>query len=89
MKMLGRGRRRSTLISTVAMTTMLLVAGLTSPAQADPAATPAGDRAAMDAYVGIPVGAFADPTFPAPTVSVYEERMHQWVVPPPDAEHFS
>ena len=39
-------------------------------------------------FLGIPVGAFADPTFPSPTVSVYEERMHQWVVPPEDAEHF-
>ncbi|WP_313172707.1 GFA family protein [Massilia oculi] len=35
----------------------------------------------------IPIGAFADPLFPAPTVSVYEERMHAWVVPPPGAEH--
>lgn len=41
----------------------------------------------LDAYLGIPVGAFADPGFPAPTVSVYEERMHKWVVPPPGAEH--
>ena len=24
---------------------------------------------------------------PAPSVSVYEERMHGWVVPPADAEH--
>lgn len=37
--------------------------------------------------VAIPVGAFADPAFPAPRVSVYESRMHGWVVPPPDAEH--
>ncbi|KQV56405.1 MULTISPECIES: GFA family protein [unclassified Duganella] len=37
-------------------------------------------------FVGIPVGAFADPSFPAPRISVYEERMHCWVVPPPDAE---
>lgn len=37
--------------------------------------------------VAIPVGAFADPGFPAPTVSVYEERMHAWVVAPPGAEH--
>lgn len=29
--------------------------------------------------VAIPVGAFADPAFPAPTVSVYEERRHAWV----------
>ncbi|MBQ5947472.1 GFA family protein [Massilia sp. ST3] len=42
----------------------------------------------LEAYVTIPVGAFADPGFPAPTVSVYEERMHSWVVPPPEAEHF-
>lgn len=39
----------------------------------------------LDAYLGIPVGAFADPDFPPPTVSVYEERMHKWVVPPPGA----
>lgn len=45
------------------------------------------DIKGMDAYVAIPVGAFADPNFPAPTVSVYEERMHRWVVPPRDAEH--
>lgn len=43
---------------------------------------------ALPAFVSIPVGAFADPGFPPPTVSVYEERMHAWVVPPPDAEHF-
>ena len=30
-------------------------------------------------FVAIPVGAFADPSFPAPSVSVYEERMHPWV----------
>jgi hypothetical protein len=42
----------------------------------------------LDAFVVIPVGAFADPGFPAPTVSVYEERMHSWVVPPADAEHW-
>jgi hypothetical protein len=28
----------------------------------------------------IPVGAFADPTFPAPGISVYEERMHPWLI---------
>jgi len=37
--------------------------------------------------VAIPVGAFADPAFPAPTVSVYEERMHAWVNMPADIEH--
>ncbi|MBV8635464.1 MAG: GFA family protein [Burkholderiaceae bacterium] len=39
--------------------------------------------------VAIPVGAFADPGFPAPTVSVYEERMHSWVVMPEDIEHWN
>lgn len=43
---------------------------------------------ALPDYIIIPVGAFADPGFPAPTVSVYEERMHGWVVPPADAEHY-
>jgi hypothetical protein len=32
--------------------------------------------------VAVPVGAFADPTFPEPTVSVWESRKHAWVVPP-------
>jgi len=36
----------------------------------------------------VPVGAFADPGFPAPTFSVYEERMHAWVSVPEDAEHW-
>lgn len=43
---------------------------------------------ALPGFIAIPVGAFADPSFPAPTVSVYEERKHQWVVPPADAQHF-
>jgi len=43
---------------------------------------------AMPDFVAVPVGAFADPGFPAPSVSVYESRMHRWVVPPPDAEHW-
>lgn len=41
----------------------------------------------LEAYLAIPVGAFADPSFPSPRVSVYESRMHRWVVPPPEAEH--
>jgi hypothetical protein len=45
------------------------------------------ELAGLDGYLAIPVGAFADPSFPTPTVSVYEDRMHSWVVPPPDAEH--
>ena len=33
------------------------------------------------------LGAFADPGFPAPVFSVYEERMHAWVGLPPGVEH--
>lgn len=29
--------------------------------------------------IAVAVGAFADPSFPPPLVSVYEERMHPWV----------
>ena len=38
--------------------------------------------------IAVPVGAFADPTFPAPRVSVYEVRRHAWSGVPEDAEHF-
>ncbi len=41
----------------------------------------------MDNMIAIPVGAFADPAFPAPVRSVYEERMHAWVTMPKDIEH--
>ena len=37
--------------------------------------------------VAVPVGAFADPSFPPPTVSVYESRRHAWVSVPDAAEH--
>ena len=39
--------------------------------------------------VAIPIGAFADPSFPTPTVSVYEERMHAWVRVPDEIEHIA
>lgn len=44
----------------------------------------------MDAVpdmVAVPLGAFADPDFPRPTVSVYEARKHRWVGLPGDMEH--
>ena len=43
----------------------------------------------MDA-IAVAVGAFADPNFPEPNVSVYEERQHEWVRTPPgpDVEHY-
>lgn len=40
-----------------------------------------------DPRVAIPVGAFADPGFPPPQYSVYEERMHAWVRIAGDVEH--
>jgi hypothetical protein len=36
--------------------------------------------------VAVPVGAFADPSFPPPSFSVWEEPKHAWVTMPPDAE---
>jgi hypothetical protein len=39
--------------------------------------------------IAVPVGAFADPDFPVPKFSVYEERMHSWVGLPPDVEHLA
>ncbi len=41
----------------------------------------------QEAFLAIPVGAFADPDFPPPRVSVYESRKHRWVIPPTEAEH--
>ncbi len=38
--------------------------------------------------MAVPVGAFADPEFPPPTVSVYEDRMHSWVAVPEHFEHW-
>jgi hypothetical protein len=39
--------------------------------------------------VAVPVGAFADPDFPAPRVSVWESRKHAWVTLPDGVEHLS
>jgi len=41
----------------------------------------------LDDVIAIPVGAFADPSFPGPVFSVYEDRMHSWVVMPEGIEH--
>ena len=43
----------------------------------------------FDGAVIIPVGAFADPSFPGPTFSVYEDRMHSWVAMPQGIEHMA
>ena len=42
----------------------------------------------LEAYRTIPVGVFADPDFPSPTVSMYEARKHAWVTVPVDAQHY-
>ena len=37
--------------------------------------------------VAVPIGAFAEPTFPPPTISVYESRRHPWVAATAAMEH--
>ena len=39
-------------------------------------------------HYGIAVGAFADPEFPAPTYSVWEETIHPWLNLPPGIQHY-
>ncbi|MFK2873427.1 GFA family protein [Dyella lipolytica] len=39
-------------------------------------------------YVNVAVGAFADPSFPAPQDSVYECRKHSWVQLPPGTQGY-
>jgi hypothetical protein len=41
-----------------------------------------------DDRVSVAVGAFADPSFPSPTVSVYDCRRHPWVSMPPGTTAF-
>ncbi len=41
----------------------------------------------LPGFVAVPVGAFADPSFPEPTVSIWEERRHAWAGLPEDVEH--
>lgn len=38
-------------------------------------------------FIAIPVGVFAEPDFPPPTVSVYESRKHAWVTLPEGVCH--
>ena len=47
---------------------------------------------ADEARIGVRVGAFADPTFPAPKISGFEEYQHPWAMnvgalPMPDGHH--
>jgi hypothetical protein len=45
------------------------------------------ETASAPGVIAVPIGAFADPSFPPPTVSVYESRRHPWVSVPDAAEH--
>ena len=35
-------------------------------------------------YVAVAIGTFADPTFPPPSIAVWEDHRHPWVTLPPD-----
>jgi hypothetical protein len=41
----------------------------------------------MPEITGVPVGAFADPSFPAPIRSVYEQSRHAWMPLPEGLTH--
>ena len=41
-----------------------------------------------DESVSVAVGAFADPSFPPPRVSIYDSRRHPWVTLPPGTKAF-
>ena len=40
------------------------------------------DLPANTDFIGIPVGVFADPTFPLPDVSIFMPHKHPWVIVP-------
>jgi hypothetical protein len=42
----------------------------------------------VEGRVSVAVGAFTDPSFPAPTVSVYDSRRHSWVGLPAGVKAF-
>jgi hypothetical protein len=37
--------------------------------------------------IAVPIGVFADPSFPQPTVSVWESRRYPWLPLPEGMEH--
>ena len=43
----------------------------------------------LEENIAIPVGAFAEPGFPEPSFSGYEERKHAWVGLPANIEHMA
>ena len=38
-------------------------------------------------WMGVALGSFADPTFPAPTISGWERSKHDWIVVPAEQHH--
>jgi hypothetical protein len=42
----------------------------------------------VEGSVGVAVGAFCDPDFPAPRFSIYDSRRHSWVRLPPETKAF-
>jgi len=40
----------------------------------------------MPGFIAVPVGAFADASFPAPSFSMYESRKHPWLTLPESIE---
>ena len=44
------------------------------------------ELSALSEFIAVPVGGFADPTFPAPMVSIYGTRQHPWVTLPGEIE---
>ncbi|WP_414648892.1 GFA family protein [Dokdonella sp.] len=44
---------------------------------------------ALSGFITVPIGAFADPHFPQPEVSVFEEHQHSWVQLPGGMEHLA
>lgn len=47
------------------------------------------ENEAFPEFVAVAIGNFADPNFPAPTVSVWEETHHPWVSLPPDTKRMA
>jgi hypothetical protein len=43
---------------------------------------------ALPDFLSVAVGAFADPSFPAPQYSVYESREHSWAHPGFELDHY-
>lgn len=39
--------------------------------------------------VGVPIGGFADPGFPPPRISIYEDRKHPWIAIAGEVEHLA